>query len=276
MTANKIISIVIVSFVGVAALGLYYDVELLVILGHIFTLPMVGVWYGIKRRWNTAPIDKLMYLTYFVGSFSDSLLLVGGEIGETLQAILTLIMHTILIMAFRKEGTRIYSDKAKDLPKLLIPVTIIFIFFGAVLMHTLPNVIYFIGIFYAVQEMILICHGLFREIKGRSYVWVAIGTSLIFVKDVLYSLNFYVFPNKFLSLYIIQYSLSVLVYFMIAVGMALGQKKNDGEVKETLWQYLKNRFEMLFKFNNHAIPQKTQKRYFDFSKNNTNSDKLLT
>ncbi len=269
MTANKIITLIIMSLVGVAAFGLIYDIKLLVIFGHIFTLPMVGVWYGVKRQWNTTPIDKVMYLAYFVGSFSDSFILVGGQTGEVLQILTTIFMHTILIVAFRKEGTRIYSDKAKDLPKLLFPTTIIFVFFGAVLMHILPVVIYFIAIFYAVQEMILICHGLFREIKGKSYFWVAIGTSLIFVKDVLYSYHFYISESKILSLYIIQYSLSTLVYFMIAVGMAYGFEDKDLEKEKASWQYIKSqldlhsktkRFNYFYKDFVHFLLQMLRKR----------------
>ncbi|MDZ7936449.1 MAG: hypothetical protein U5M51_16120 [Emticicia sp.] len=105
----------------------------------------------------------------------------------------------MLIIIFRKEGTRIYSEQAKDLPKLLFPIFIIFSFFGVVLIPILPNIIYFLSIAYAIQEMILVIHGLFRKAKGKSYVWVAAGVCLIIIKDVVYSYNFFVYQNKILS-----------------------------------------------------------------------------
>jgi hypothetical protein len=207
-----------------------------------------------------------MYLTYLVGSFSDSLILLGGQIGEVLQITMTIVMHMILIVIFRKEGTRIYSDKLQDLPKLLIPITIIFIFFGTVLIPVIPDALYFLLIFYAVQEMILISHGLFRRVKGKSYVWVALGVSLIFLKDVLYCYNFFIYENSILSLYIIQYSLSAFVYFMIAVGIALNQDNNSLNQQESFEQFIKNYVKVLFNIKNLIHFQKileTIKNIFD-------------
>jgi hypothetical protein len=249
MNINRLIAIIIVLMIGLTAYGLSTENSLLISLGHIAILPMIGIWYGFKRQWRTNAIDKAMYAAYFVGSFSDSFVLVGGQIGETLQIVMTIVMHTLFIYIFRKEGTRIYSDKQKDLPKLLIPITIIFIFFGTVLIPILPEVVYFLTIFYCVQLMILISHGLFRQTKGRSYVWVATGVLLMIIKDILYSYNFFVYQNSILPLYIIQHSLSATVYFILAVGIAFNQK-NDSKVDDTtVWQYIKNHIKLLFSFN---------------------------
>ena len=252
MKINRLIALIIIFLIGSTAFGLFNDISIFVFLGHIFILPMVGLWYGFKRKWQTTSIDLAVYLAFFVGSFSDSIILIGGQIGEGLQIIITIIMHTILIVIFRKEGTRIYSDKLQDLPKLLIPMTIIFVFFGVFMIPILPNTIYFIAIFYAIQEMILVSHGLFRKTKGKSYMWVSVGVCLIMVKDILYCYNFFIFNNEFLILYIIQYSLSVLVYYLIAVGIAQNQDKMGTKVEASLWQYIKNRIKLLFNFH-HLI-----------------------
>ena len=250
MTVNRLIAILIVSLIGLTAYGLSTGNALLISLGHISILPLIGIWYGFKRQWNTNAIDKAMYAAYFVGSFSDSFILIGGQIGETLVISMTIIMHTLFIFIFRREGTRIYSDKQKDLPKLLIPITIIFLFFGVVLIPILPQVIYFLTIFYCVQLMILVSHGLFRQVKGRSYAWVATGVVLMMVKDILYSYNFFVYQNSILPLYIIQYSLSTFVYFILAVGIAFNQTNESISGKESVWQFIKNHIKLLFTFNN--------------------------
>jgi hypothetical protein len=249
MQLNRLIALIIFLLIGSTAYGLFNDMPVFVFMGHIFTLPMVGLWYGFKRKWQSTPIDLAVYLAFLVGSFTDSIILIGGQIGEELQIIITIIMHTILIVIFRKEGSRIYSDKLHDLPKLLIPITIVFVFFGVFMIPILPNTIYFIAIFYAIQEMLLVSHGLFRPVKGNSYRWIAIGVCLSMIKDVLYSYNFFVFGNKIISLYIIEYSLSTTVYFMIAVGIALNQDKKNLKIEESLWQYIKNHIKLLFNFH---------------------------
>jgi hypothetical protein len=250
MNINRLISLVILSLIGLTAFGLFNNNSFLISLGHIFILPMIGIWYGFKRNWATTSIDIATYATYLVGSFSDSVILLGEETGEMLQIIMTLIMHMILIIVFRKEGTRIYADKLKDLPKLVIPVSIIFVFFGTVLIPILPNIIYFIAILYAISEMLLVAHGLFRQVKGKSYIWVATGVILIMLKDVLYCYNFFIYQNKILPLYIIQHSLSGIVYFMIAIGIAINQNKNRVVGNTSIWNFIKNSFKFLFKFNN--------------------------
>ena len=250
MNINKLISFVILSLIGLTAFGLFNQNSFLISLGHIFILPMIGIWYGFKRNWATTSIDMATYATYLVGSFSDSVILLGEETGEMLQIIMTLIMHMILIIVFRKEGTRIYADKLKDLPKLVIPVSIIFVFFGTVLIPILPNIIYFIAILYAILEMLLVAHGLFRQVKGKSYLWVAIGVILIMLKDILYCYNFFIYQNKIVSLYIIQHSLSGIVYFMVAIGIAINQNKNRVVGNTSIWNFIKNSFKFLFKFNN--------------------------
>lgn len=249
MNLNRLIAILIVSLIGLTAYGLSTGNILLISVGHICILPLVGIWYGFKRQWRTNSIDKAMYAAYFVGSFSDSFVFIDGQIGETLVISMTIIMHTLFIFIFRREGTRIYSDKQKDLPKLLIPITIIFVFFGVVLIPILPEVVYFLTIFYCIQLMILVSHGLFRQVRGRSYIWVAIGVVLMMVKDILYSYNFFVYQNSILSLYIIQYSLSTIVYFILAVGIAYNQTNEEPSENLSVWQFIKNHIKLLFNFN---------------------------
>ncbi len=249
MNLNRLIAILIVLFIGLTAFGLSTDNTLLISLGHIFILPMVGIWYGFKRRWQANPIDIAMYAAYFIGSFSDSFVLIGGQIGEALQIVMTIAMHALFIFIFRREGTRIYSGSQKDLPKLVIPITIIFVFFGVVLIPILPEVVYFLTIFYSIQLMILISHGLFRRVKGKSYYWVATGVLLMIVKDILYSYNFFVFQNSILPLYIIQYTLSSIVYFILAIGIAFNQPDENKIEDISFWNAVKNQVKLILSFD---------------------------
>ncbi|AFK05384.1 hypothetical protein Emtol_4261 [Emticicia oligotrophica DSM 17448] len=257
MTINKLISFIILSLIGLTGYGLYNQNTVLILIGHILTLPSIGVWYGFKRNWNTSTIDIATYLTYFVGSFSDSIILIGQEIGEILQILITLCMHLILIVIFRKEGTRIYSDRLQDLPKLL-PIIVIFIFFGLVMRLSLPDALYFISIVYAIVVMILVAHGLFRVAKGKSYFWVAAGVLLLIIKDVLYCYNFFIYQNTIRPLYVIQNSLSGVVYFMIAIGIAQNQRKATIERNDPFWLFAKKYFHSLIDYKDIiSIKKKT-------------------
>ena len=104
--------------------------------------------------------------------------------------------------------------------------------------------------------MILVSHGLFRQVKGKSYVWVATGVVLMILKDILYSYNFFVYQNSILPLYIIQYSLSTIVYFILAVGIAFNQKNDPTSENVSVWQFIKNHIKLLFSFNNLTHIQK--------------------
>jgi hypothetical protein len=247
----KLITILIFTLMGFTIYGILYEQKMLLSFGHIFLLPLVGFWYGIKRNWSLKPIDKIMYVAFALGSFADSVILIDwGQTGEFLSISISLLMNLLILIVFRKEGTRIYSDKMQDVPKIAIPVIIIFLFFGYVLMPSVPNSIYLVSILYAILEVLLATHGFFRIAKGNSYLWVIFGVSLVLFKDAIYSFHFFIYNNTKLFLYAIQYPLNIFAYFMIAVGVALNQDNKNISKKESVWQFIKNHIKLLLGFNN--------------------------
>lgn len=248
---------------GLTIYGILNEYQLLLSVGHVLLLPLVGLWYAIKRNWSWKSIDKTMYLAFILGSFADSVILIDwGPTGEFLSISISLMMNLLIIIAFRKEGTRIYSDKMQDVPKIAVPVLIIFLFFGYVLMPSVPNSIYLVSILYAILEVLLVSHGFFRIAKGKSYLWVIFGVSLVLFKDAIYSFHFFIFNNTKIYLYAIQYPLNIFAYFMIAVGVALNQKNKELVRKESVWLSMKNHLKLLFHFKNlthfhQAISRKT-------------------
>ena len=251
MSFLKLITILIFALMGVTIYGILREQQLLLSLGHVFLLPLVGFWYGVKRKWALNPIDKIIYWVFALGSFADSVILIDwGQTGEFLSISISLVMNLLIIMIFRKEGTRIYSDKMQDLPKIAIPFLIIFLFFGYVLMPSVPNSIYLVSILYALIEVLLVTHGFFRIAKGKSYIWVVLGVSLVLFKDAIFSFHFFIYFNTKLYLYAIQYPLNIFAYYMIAIGVALNHN-NKGSIKnESIWQFIKNHIKLLLGFNN--------------------------
>ncbi len=257
MSFQKSVTVAIFSLTGLTIYGIFNGEELLLSLGHILLLPMVGIWYGVKRQWALNSIDKIIYIAFLLGSLSDTIILIDwGQTGEFLQISVSLMMNLLLIIVFRKEGTRIYSNKMQDSPKIIVPSIIIFLFFGYFLMPSLPTGIYFVTILYAILEVLLITHGFFRLAKGQSYTWVAFGVSFVFFKDVIYCFHFFIYNNTKPYLYAIQYPMNVFAYFMIAIGVAYNQS-NEGSVKNvSVWQFIKNHIKLIFSFNNLTHIQK--------------------
>ena len=193
MSFQKIISIIIFFLTGITVYGIINEKEILLSLGHLLLLPLVGIWYGIKRKWALNSIDKIIYLAFLLGSISDTVILIDwGQTGEFLQISISLLMNLLIVIAIRKEGTRIYSSEMQDSPKIIVPAVIIFLFFGYFLMNILPTTLYFVSILYAILELILIAHGFFRLAKGNSYKWVVFGVIFVFLKDVIYSFHFFI------------------------------------------------------------------------------------
>lgn len=247
MNFLRLIVLAIFTLMGFTIYGIVNEQEYLLSLGHILSLPLVGLWYGTKRNWTTEPTDYLVYFAFLLGSFADSVIIIDwGQMGKFLSISISLIMNLLLLMIFRKEGTRIYSEKLRDLPKVIIPVVIIFLFFGYILMPSVPASIYSVSIFYAILEVLLVTHGFFRTARGRSYLWVACGVSLVLLKDAIYSFHFFIFNGTKTYLYAIQYPLNILSYFMIAIGIAINQDKQKNTNKLSIFQYFKNRIKVIF------------------------------
>jgi hypothetical protein len=242
----KLVTLLIFILIGFTVYGILYEQNTLLTLGHVLLLPMVGFWYGIKRKWSLKSIDKVMYCAFVVGSFADSVILVDwGQKGELLSVSFSLLMNLLIMVAFRKEGTRIYSDKTQDIPKVVVPALLVFLFFGYVLRLSVPNSVYFISILYAVLEALLAAHGYFRSAKFNSYLWVVFGVSLVLFKDAIFSFHFFIYNNTKLYMYAIQYPLNILAYFTIAVGIALNQEDGNTSEKISNWRFLKSKINLL-------------------------------
>lgn len=245
MRLINIITTLIILLTSATIYGILYHNDLIVLLGHILLLPIVGVWYGIKRRWSINSIDKIVYVAFLLGSVSDAVILLEWhQISEFIQISISFLMNLLLLIVFRKEGTRIYSNKITDSPKIILPAAIIFLFFGYFLIPSLPNSIYFVTILYAILELLLVAHGFFRIAKGKSYLYVALGVSFVILKDVIYSLHFFVYNNTKPFLYAVQYPLNILAYFMIAVGIAYNQNSNSGFSNNDFWVLNRNKIKL--------------------------------
>ena len=241
MNLLKSITTAIFTLISLTVIGILIKNNIMLSMGHLFLLPLVGFWYGTKRQWSASYIDKLAYATFALGAFADSVILIDwGQTGEFLSISVSLIMNLLIIMIFRKEGTRIYSDKTKDIPKIVVPALSVFLFFGYFMIPSLPTSIYFLSIFYAVLEVIFVAHGLFREAKRTSYLWIAFGVVLFLLKDVIYGVHFFVYSGTKPFLYAIQYSLNIFSFFMIAIGIAINQENTEKTKSETLLEYLRN------------------------------------
>jgi hypothetical protein len=233
MKKNEIIFILIIFLLFQTIFGIVVRYHSLFIIGHLLILPMVGIWYGYIRHWRYEIVDKYIYLAFLVGAPSDIMVFLKlGERGSFIQISLTLIMNLLFILVFRREGTMIYINKFREMPKLVFPAMIVIMAFGLLVVPLVTDSLYFILIFYSVIEILLMSHGYFRPIKGMSYFWVALGVTFIFIKDVLYCINFFVFENTLPQLYITHYILSVIAYFMIALGIAINQNNNNETFKK--------------------------------------------
>lgn len=249
MNFLRLIFIAILSLIGLTIYGIVTEQKLLLSLGHVFSLPLVGIWYGTKRKWSIEPIDNLVYFAFLLGSLADSVIFIDwGQKGEFLSISISLIMNLLFLMIFRNEGTRIYSENLQDLPKILIPVVIVFLFFGYILMPSVPASIYVLSIFYAILEVLLVTHAFFRTVRGRSYLWVILGISLVVLKDAIYSFHFFIFNGAKAYLYAIQYPLNILSYFMIAIGIAINRDKQKTLNKLSIFMQIKNRVKIILKF----------------------------
>lgn len=259
---------------GLTTYGILHDYQLLISIGHILLLPSVGLWYAIKRNWSWKSIDKTMYLAFALGSFADSVILIDwGRTGEFLSISIASMMHLLIIIVFRKEGTRIYSDKMQDVPKIAIPFLFIFFFFGYVLIPSVPDSIYLVSMMYALLEVLLVSHGFFRIATGKSYLWVIFGVIMVLFKDAIYSFHFFIYNNTKIYLYAIQYPANILAYYMIAIGVAINQNNRKAVSKLSIWIYIKNSFKLLFHFKNFTHIRRTfiRKSMLQLPKNFANS-----
>lgn len=228
MKQSKIFLIIILSLLLLTLVGLEFGFKPLSIIGHILLLPLVGIYYGSLRDWQFGPVDKYVYLAFLIGSPSDTILFLGlGESGSFGQISLTLMMNLLFIFTFRHEGTTIYSSKLRDIPKLVLPSLFVFLCFGYLIMPSVPDAVYFLSILYAVVLVILVAHGYFRPIKGRSYLWVTLGVTLVLIKDLFYSVYFFILVDQKANLYAQQFAISVFSYLFIAYGLSISQNSNS-------------------------------------------------
>ncbi|GGD48719.1 hypothetical protein GCM10011514_11030 [Emticicia aquatilis] len=87
-------------------------------------------------------------------------------------------------------------------------------------------------IIYAVEVTILAILGYFRPVPRKSYWFVAIGVSVLILKDILYSYYFYVFKGNQHSLYIPLYWSNAIGYFLVIYGIAINQNANNGKYEK--------------------------------------------
>lgn len=207
---------------------IYEPSEIYKILGHMLLMPMMGLVYGILRGWQFGKVDQMILLACVIGCFGDGIIFFDlNEKGQFLQLVSAFFVHLIFIVIFRSEGAYVFNIAKTNILKVVIPALIVFFFFGLVLLPVLPNVLYFMAILYAIEVAILAVIGYFRPASNRKYWFVAIGVTLIILKDILYSYFFYVYKSSQHSLYIPFYVFNALAYFLIIYGIALSQNEKQ-------------------------------------------------
>jgi hypothetical protein len=189
-------------------------------------MPLIGVFYGFSRKWETKGIDKLMYFACILGGFSDiSIYLNYRGNGELAQITLACIVHLIYIIVFQREGTHVYSLGRKNLLKLAIPAGFVFFFFGFVLLKVIPDTVFVVTVLYAFELFILIVLGYFRPVNKKSY-WVGVtGVTLILIKDVFYSEFHFINQNPFV--HSVMDVTNALAYYCITWGISINQNDNS-------------------------------------------------
>lgn len=227
-----IISLLLVIFNSISFL--YEPSEIYKILGHMLFFPTIGLVYGFLRDWQFGKIDQRIFLVCLIGCIGDGIIFfVLNEKGEFLQLVSAFFVHFIFINIFRNEGAYVFNIAKINILKVLVPALIVFFFFGFVLLPVLPNVLYFMVIFYAIEVAILVVIGYFRPVSENEYWLVAVGVTLLLLKDILYSYFFFVFKSNQHLLYIPFYIFNASAYFLIIYGIAINQNTNK-EVHEKI------------------------------------------
>ncbi|GAB2643152.1 hypothetical protein GCM10027035_41550 [Emticicia sediminis] len=218
------------------------------IIGHSLFMPFLGLIYGIKRKWQFGQVDQLILFVCMIGCVGDIIIFFDlQEKGKFLQIVAAFFAHLVFIIIFKREGAYVFTSNSNiNILKVIIPVSVSFFFFGFVLLNLLPNVLYFGAIIYSVQVTILTVLGYFRPTKNRSYWAVAVGVSVIIVKDILYSYYFYVFKGSFHSLYIPMYWSNAIGYFLIIYGISLNQNEEKSNYEKISYKLVLTTFLALF------------------------------
>lgn len=223
------------------------------LLGHGSFFLTVYLLFASLRKWSFMAVDFRMLLACLIGSIGDIVLFLDlGVAGEFLQLCATFFVHLIFIITFQKEGAHIFKINNTNILKIAIPSIIIFFFFGFVLLNTLPNILFFLVIFYSVELTIMIVLGYYRPTKSLSYWSVSIGVTLILLRDLIYSFFFFIYHREHPLLYIPLYICNALGYILIFYGIALNERNSEHRKK-----ILEN---FSLKFNKKILPKKIQNR----------------
>lgn len=218
------------------------------IIGHSLFMPFLGVIYGIKRKWQFGQVDQLILFVCMIGCIGDIIIFFDlQEKGKFLQIVAAFFAHLVIIIIFKREGAYVFTSNSNiNILKVIIPVSISFFFFGFVLLNLLPNILYFGAIIYSVQVTILAILGYFRPTKNTSYWIVAVGVSVIIIKDILYSYYFYVYKGAFHTLYIPLYWSNAIGYFLIIYGIGINQNDEKTDYAKISYKLLLSTFLSLF------------------------------
>jgi len=224
---RRVITILLALLVIFNIYAFLNESRIVLLIGTTLLMPLMGIYYGFARKWETTGIDKLMYFACGLGGFSDlSIYLNYRGNGELMQITLTCIVHLIYIVVFQKEGTHVYSLGRKNLLKLAIPAGFVFFFFGFVLLKVIPDTVFLVTVLYAFEVFILVVLGYFRPVNKKSYWIGVVGVTLIVIKDVMYSEFHFINQDPFL--HSVMDVTNALAYFCITWSVAISQ--NDKSV----------------------------------------------
>lgn len=115
------------------------------------------------------------------------------QIVQVFLLIAYLVEHQLYISIFRLENTKLTSFLSSKNYKITIPILLFFfLFYGFLMMPSVPESLFILTIFYCVQLAILGAISTLREVAKESYKWVIVGISLLVISDALTSLDLFV------------------------------------------------------------------------------------
>lgn len=209
------------------------------ILLLIFTIELI-VHFSFPKPYNLAlkPVF-LFYVGYiyyqktscsrkkdilFVASLLFSMIgefLFEFRISQMVQVfilIVYLVEHQVYISIFRLENTKFSNFVSKANYKVTVPILLFFfLFYGFLMMPSVPESPFVLTIFYCVQLAIMGTISYLRKVNSQSYKWVIIGMIFLVTCDALTSLNLFV--ADFYGQYVLIRIIFLASKVMLATGL---------------------------------------------------------
>lgn len=225
MNSNKLIftTIIITLFIGLW--GLINQSLNINIVAHILPTLLIALWFYLQVKSNFNTLNKYIFFSIALDSLSYPSMLLAFNYFYGLFSVFTgMLLIIVLTFAIRQEGTNFRENPNFSNIKVLFPFFIIFIVYAIFLLPVLPEIPLVFTTIYAIIEVIFISHVFLRKVNKTDYWLTGIGAILLFIKDLLYAIHYYVLDKEFFALYIIIFFMSPILYLMIVLGLTNNRK----------------------------------------------------